>query len=159
MAMSGTVYFYNPERGWGLIRSDRIFPEEYAGLSPDIYVEVNAVRQAGLERLEEGHRVSFDVIKQKNKQLKAIDLRPVATSGKVEYYDSEKGRGNIKSDKDWPDGHRGFSPSVIVEVTAVRQAGLERLEVGQRVSFNVVQQQLKAINLRPISSSGEDNAP
>ena len=55
----GTVKFFNTTRGFGFIR-----PE--AG-DKDVFVHISAVRAAGLETLEEGQRVSFDVVTERGK--------------------------------------------------------------------------------------------
>jgi cold shock protein len=66
----GTVKFFNAQRGYGFIAPDE------GGV--DVFVHVTAVEQAGLTTLDEGQRVSFDVVtdekrgKTKAKNLKAV---------------------------------------------------------------------------------------
>jgi cold shock protein len=67
MAMSGTVKFFNAERGYGFIKPDN------AG--PDVFVHITAVERAGLKSLAEGQRVDFDVEPdKKGKGPKAVNL-------------------------------------------------------------------------------------
>ncbi|HEY0235579.1 MAG TPA: cold-shock protein [Afipia sp.] len=67
MAMSGTVKFFNAERGYGFIKPDN------AG--PDVFVHITAVERAGLKTLNEGQRVTFEVEPdKKGKGPKAVDL-------------------------------------------------------------------------------------
>ena len=51
--MIGTVKFFNTQRGFGFIS-----PE---GGSKDVFVHATAVDAAGMGKLMEGQRVSFDV--------------------------------------------------------------------------------------------------
>jgi cold shock protein len=50
---TGTVKFFNAQRGYGFIVQD--------GGGPDVFVHISAVEQAGLHSLNEGQKVSFDV--------------------------------------------------------------------------------------------------
>jgi cold shock protein len=53
MAMTGTVKFFNGERGYGFIKPD--------DGGRDVFVHITAVEQAGLKALNEGQRIVFDV--------------------------------------------------------------------------------------------------
>src|SRR5579872_6813945 len=53
MAMTGTVKFFNGERGYGFIKPD--------DGGRDVFVHITAVESAGLKALNEGQRISFDV--------------------------------------------------------------------------------------------------
>ncbi|MCC6946750.1 MAG: cold-shock protein [Bradyrhizobiaceae bacterium] len=69
MPITGTVKFFNTEKGYGFIRPD--------DGSRDVFVHVSAVTNSGLGTLNEGQRVSFDVEPDKRgKGPKAINLRP-----------------------------------------------------------------------------------
>jgi CspA family cold shock protein len=67
MAMTGTVKFFNAERGYGFIKPD--------DGGRDVFVHITAVERAGLKDLTEGQRISFDVEPdKKGKGPKAVDL-------------------------------------------------------------------------------------
>jgi CspA family cold shock protein len=67
MAMTGTVKFFNAERGYGFIKPD--------DGGRDVFVHVTAVERAGLKSLTEGQRISFDVEPdKKGKGPKAVNL-------------------------------------------------------------------------------------
>ena len=66
----GTVKFFDARRGFGFIALD--------DGSPDVFVHVTAVEQAGLKTLNEGQRVSFDVVTdEKRGKTKAQNLKAV----------------------------------------------------------------------------------
>jgi cold shock protein len=66
----GTVKFFDARRGFGFIALD--------DRSPDVFVHVTAVEQAGLTTLNEGQRVSFDVVTdEKRGKIKAQNLKAV----------------------------------------------------------------------------------
>ena len=50
---TGTVKWYNARKGFG-------FVEQESG-EKDIFVHASAVKSAGLRRLQEGQKISFDV--------------------------------------------------------------------------------------------------
>jgi CspA family cold shock protein len=64
----GTVKWFNPQKGFGFIQ-----PE---GGAKDVFVHISAVERAGLATLQEGQRVSFDVVQERGKSaagnLKAL---------------------------------------------------------------------------------------
>jgi CspA family cold shock protein len=67
MAMTGTVKFFNGERGYGFIKPD--------DGGRDVFVHITAVEQAGLKTLNEGQQISFDVEPdKKGKGPKAVNL-------------------------------------------------------------------------------------
>jgi len=67
MANSGTVKFFNGERGYGFIKPD--------DGGRDVFVHITAVERAGLKSLNEGQRISFDVEPdKKGKGPKAVNL-------------------------------------------------------------------------------------
>ncbi|HUZ31611.1 MAG TPA: cold-shock protein [Xanthobacteraceae bacterium] len=50
---TGTVKFFNAQKGYGFIVQD--------GGGPDVFVHISAVERAGMRTLNEGQKVSFDV--------------------------------------------------------------------------------------------------
>lgn len=69
MPITGTVKFFNNEKGFGFIRPD--------DGSRDVFVHVSAVTGSGIGVLNEGQRISFDVEPDKRgKGPKAINLKP-----------------------------------------------------------------------------------
>jgi cold shock protein len=50
----GTVKWFNPTKGFGFIQP------ETGG--PDVFVHVSAVERAGLRGLNEGQKISFEVV-------------------------------------------------------------------------------------------------
>lgn len=67
MPMTGTVKFFNNEKGYGFIQPD--------DGGRDVFVHVSAVTSSGIGTLTEGQRVSFDVEPDKRgKGPKAVNL-------------------------------------------------------------------------------------
>ena len=56
----GTVKFFNTQKGFGFIT-----PSDG---SKDVFVHISAVERAGMSTLNEGQRVSFEVITERGKQ-------------------------------------------------------------------------------------------
>jgi CspA family cold shock protein len=50
----GTVKWFNNEKDFGFIQPDQG--------SQDVFVHISAVERAGMTSLDEGHKVSFDVV-------------------------------------------------------------------------------------------------
>jgi len=50
----GTVKWFNGQKGFGFIQPD--------DGSKDVFVHISAVERAGLQSLNEGQKVSFDVV-------------------------------------------------------------------------------------------------
>jgi len=51
---SGTVKWFNSQKGYGFIQPD--------DGSKDVFVHISAVERAGLSTLNEGQKVSFDLV-------------------------------------------------------------------------------------------------
>ncbi|QNL18504.1 cold-shock protein [Hyphobacterium sp. CCMP332] len=62
---TGTVKFFNTSKGFGFIQ-----PEDG---STDVFVHASAVERAGMHSLEEGQKVSFDVVADKKSGKNAAD--------------------------------------------------------------------------------------
>lgn len=68
MRQSGTVKFYNSQKGYGFIKPDD------GGV--DVFVHVTAVERSGIGVLNEGMRISFETEPDKRgKGPKAVDLQ------------------------------------------------------------------------------------
>jgi CspA family cold shock protein len=57
---TGTVKFFNTQKGFGFIA-----PSDG---SRDVFMHISAVERAGMSTLNEGQRVSYDVITERGKQ-------------------------------------------------------------------------------------------
>jgi len=57
---SGTVKFFNSQKGFGFIQQE--------GGGPDVFVHVSAVERAGMRGLVEGQKLNFDIITERGKQ-------------------------------------------------------------------------------------------
>lgn len=60
---TGTVKWFNATKGYGFIQ-----PENGG---PDVFVHVSAVEKAGLGTLNEGQRISYDVVEERGKKAAA----------------------------------------------------------------------------------------
>ena len=54
---SGTVKWFNAQKGYGFIQPD--------DGSKDVFVHISAVERAGLRGLNEGQKVSYDIVADK----------------------------------------------------------------------------------------------
>ena len=63
---TGTVKWFNAQKGYGFIQ-----PNDG---SKDVFVHISAVERAGLGTLNEGQKVSFDVVNERGK-LAAANLQ------------------------------------------------------------------------------------
>jgi cold shock protein len=64
---TGTVKFFNTQKGFGFIT-----PSDG---SRDVFVHVSALERSGMSTLNEGQRVTFDVVTERGKQA-ASNLQP-----------------------------------------------------------------------------------
>lgn len=62
---SGTVKFFNMDKGYGFIRPD--------DGTKDVFVHISAVERSGLQSLQEGQKVTFELQPDK-KGPKAVNL-------------------------------------------------------------------------------------
>ncbi len=65
MSQKGTVKWFNTQKGYGFIQ-----PE--AG-GPDVFVHISAVEKAGLRGLNEGQKVSYEIVADKRTGKSAAD--------------------------------------------------------------------------------------
>ena len=61
----GTVKWFNTQKGYGFIQPD-------AG-GPDIFVHVSAVERAGMRGLNEGQKVSYEIVADKRTGKSSAD--------------------------------------------------------------------------------------
>ncbi len=66
---TGTVKWFNPAKGYGFIE-----PEDG---SRDVFVHISAVERAGLGTLNEGQKVSFEVVPGRDGKSSAENLAVV----------------------------------------------------------------------------------
>ncbi len=67
MSATGTVRFYDAVKGFGFIQPD--------DGTQDVLVHISAVQQAGLDKLSEKQKVSFDLRKVNNGRPFAINVK------------------------------------------------------------------------------------
>ena len=63
---TGTVKWFNVQKGYGFIQ-----PEG----GKDVFVHITAVQAAGLNGLDEGQKVTFEVVRERGKEAEA-NLKP-----------------------------------------------------------------------------------
>lgn len=63
---NGTVKWFNATKGYGFIQ-----PEDG---SSDVFVHISAVHEAGLQGLDEGQKVSYELVENRGK-TSAADLK------------------------------------------------------------------------------------
>ena len=63
---TGTVKWFNAQKGYGFI--------QLTGGSKDVFVHISAVERAGMGSLQDGQKVSFDVMRGQNGKLSAENL-------------------------------------------------------------------------------------
>jgi CspA family cold shock protein len=168
----GVVKFFNGQKGFGfIVRDDG---------GEDVFVHISAVEQAGLTGLAEGQPLSFTLV-DRGGRISATDLKiegdplPVTerpreprpggpggggfgggpqrqltgekAQGTVKFFNAMKGFGFIARDDGQPDA--------FVHISAVERAGLNGLNEGDRVEFELeVDRRGKtaAVNLVPMTS-------
>ena len=65
---NGKIKWFNPTKGYGFIEND-------AG-GKDVFLHVSALEQAGIDTLEEGEAVSFEIGKDRGKE-NAINITKI----------------------------------------------------------------------------------
>jgi CspA family cold shock protein len=64
---TGTVKFFNTQKGYGFIQPD--------DGSKDVFVHITAVERAGMRTLNEGQKISYEIVTERGKQA-AGNLQP-----------------------------------------------------------------------------------
>ena len=68
MAETGTVKFFNTDKGFGFIKPDNG--------GADIFVHISAVERAGLGTLNDGQKISYELVSDKRSgRMSADNLR------------------------------------------------------------------------------------
>ncbi len=62
----GTVKWFNTQKGYGFINPD--------DSGNDVFVHITAVQNSGLNGLNEGQKVTFDLEEQRNGKVAAVNL-------------------------------------------------------------------------------------
>jgi CspA family cold shock protein len=66
---TGTVKWFDPNKGYGFIQPD--------DGSKDVFVHITAVQAAGLDRLNEKQKVSFELERKRDGKVSAVNLKPL----------------------------------------------------------------------------------
>jgi CspA family cold shock protein len=64
---SGTVKWFNSQKGYGFIQPD--------DGSKDVFVHISAVERAGINNLQEGQKLSYELERGQQGKTSAVDLR------------------------------------------------------------------------------------
>ncbi len=65
---TGTVKWFNPDKGYGFIQPD--------DGGKDVFVHISAVQQSGLRNLQEGQKISYEIVSDKRTgKASAANLR------------------------------------------------------------------------------------
>ena len=64
---TGTVKWFNAQKGYGFIQPD--------DGGKDVFVHISAVERSGVGHLNEGQKVSFDVMRDQKGKLSAENLK------------------------------------------------------------------------------------
>lgn len=165
---TGSVKFFNAGKGFGFVARD--------DGGEDVFVHISAVEQIGLTGLASGQPLGFTLV-ERNGKISAIDLKiegepmPVEefaprrdrdeaprggsargrreltgerTSGTVKFFNTTKGFGFIARDDGQADA--------FVHISAVQRAGMNGLEEGDRVAFDIEvddRGKFAAVNIQP----------
>ena len=68
MSTTGTVKFFNSDKGYGFIAPDNG--------GQDAFVHITAVERAGMVTLNQNQRVSYDLEQDRRGKMAAVNLQP-----------------------------------------------------------------------------------
>lgn len=66
---TGTVKWFNSQKGYGFIQP--------SNGGSDVFVHISAVERAGMDNLQEGQQLNFDLEQGQRGRVSAVNLRPV----------------------------------------------------------------------------------
>jgi len=66
---TGTVKWFNTTKGYGFIKPD--------DGGADVFVHITAVQRSGLQGLNEGQAIMYEMKPQRNGKMAAVDLKPL----------------------------------------------------------------------------------
>ena len=66
---TGEVKWFNRKKGFGFIRPD-VGPR-------DVFVHISAVQRSGMQCLEDGQRIEFELTQLSHGRIAALGLRPI----------------------------------------------------------------------------------
>ena len=68
---TGKIKWFNPTKGYGFIEQEG---------SKDVFLHVSALEEAGIETLQEGQAVAFEIGENKGRE-NAVNIKKVAVAG------------------------------------------------------------------------------
>jgi len=68
MTTTGTVKFFNADKGYGFIAPD--------GGGNDAFVHITAVERAGMRTLDQNQRVQYELEQDRRGKMSAVNLQP-----------------------------------------------------------------------------------
>ena len=69
---TGTVKWFNAQKGYGFIQP--------SSGGPDVFVHISAVERAGMDGLDEGQKLNYDLEQGQRGRVSAVNLRPDSAS-------------------------------------------------------------------------------
>lgn len=67
MSITGTVKFFNPDKGFGFIAPD--------GGGNDAFVHISAVERSGMATLEQNQRVTYELEEDRRGKMAAVNIQ------------------------------------------------------------------------------------